>query len=112
MPSVGAIASFEALFEVPPQHRLEQVRLRSRGGQIRGTVWEHHEYDAGGRLVARYASFEETGSNGQRAAGWRKYDPSGRLVDARDLGALAPTLEGSSPPPNARSQLTDQEQAR
>ncbi|HEX2136259.1 MAG TPA: hypothetical protein VHG30_10195 [Microvirga sp.] len=112
MPRTGALASFEALFEVPPQHRLVQVRARSRGGLIRGQVWEHHEYDAGGRLVARYATFEETGPDGQSAAGWRKYDPSGRLVASRDLSRSLSSLEGLSPPTHAHSHLTGQEQAR
>ena len=112
MPRIGDLASFEALFRVPPENRLVQVRSRSRGGLISGTVWEHQEYDAGGRLVARYASFEERGPNGHRTAGWRKYDPAGRLIESRDLGPLLFSLEGSSPPTQADSPSKNQEQTR
>ena len=77
---------FEVLFEIPPHHRLVQVRSRSRGGLVSGTYWEHEEYDAGGRLVARFESFVEAGPDGHRESGWSKYDPSERLVGS---GALA-----------------------
>jgi hypothetical protein len=82
---------FEAVFQVPVQHELVPVRSRSCGGKISRTFWEHEEYDASGRLVARYESFEESGASGQTASGWRKYDPDRRLVAA---GQLWP-----SPPP-------------
>jgi hypothetical protein len=82
------VPSFEALFQVAPQHELVQVRSRSRGGLTSGTFWEHEEYDARGELVARYESFEETKASGQLATGWRKTGPDGRLLQA---GPLRPT---------------------
>jgi hypothetical protein len=57
--------SFETLFKVPPQHRLVQVLSRSRGGLISGTFCEHEEYDTNGRLIARFDTFNEIGSNRQ-----------------------------------------------
>ena len=49
--------SFEQTFRIPPCHRLEQVKTRACGGVVRGTDWDHEEYAATGRLVARYHSF-------------------------------------------------------
>jgi hypothetical protein len=74
------VLSFERLFAVPAQHRLELHSSRSRGGLLRGVYWEHEEYDEDGRLIARYRSFDETASNGQRGSGWEKYAPSGELI--------------------------------
>lgn len=77
---------FEAIFRVPPAHSLIAVRSRSRAGMLAGTFWNHEEYDAAGRLVARYESFEESGLLGRdRQGGWRKYDPDGRLVAKGEL---------------------------
>ena len=77
--------SFEQAFRIPAGHRLEQVRTRARGGIIKGTYWDHDEYDATGHLVARYHSFVELGENGEYCCGWRKYNRAGTLVDAEDL---------------------------
>ena len=78
--------NFEAIFAVPPSHRLVAVRSRSRAGIVAGTFWDHEEYDIGGRLIARYESFEEHRSRGEaRRSGWRKYDIVGRLIAEGDL---------------------------
>ena len=78
--------NFEAIFRVSAAHRLVQVRSRSRAGILSGTFWDHEEYDAAGRLVARYQSFEERDPHGgNRRSGWRKYDTIGRLVAEGDL---------------------------
>ena len=76
------INSFEANFQVPAAHRLVSVRSRGRGGHVPATFWEHEEYDASGRLSARYVSYVEgaPGLDGARS-GWRKYDVLGVLVD-------------------------------
>ena len=75
---IAAIPNFEAIFGVAADHRLEQVRSRSRGGALRGTFWNHEEYDADGRLVARYESFQELDSAaGTSRSGWVKYDADG-----------------------------------
>jgi hypothetical protein len=80
--------NFEAIFQVPGTHRLVAVRSRSRAGIAAGTFWDHEEYDAGGRLVARYESFEEHDPRGEASrSGWRKYDIVGRLVAAGELPA-------------------------
>ena len=83
---IGVDLSFESVFGVAPSHRLVIVRSRTRAGIVGGTFWEHEEYDALGRLVARYESFEERDSRtGTRCSGWRRYDVFGRLVAEGDL---------------------------
>ena len=78
--------NFEAVFRVPATHRLVAVRSRSRAGSVAGTFWDHEEYDALGRLVARYQSFEESDPHSHaRRSGWRKYDITGRLVADGEL---------------------------
>ncbi|HEX8168709.1 MAG TPA: hypothetical protein VF601_23355 [Beijerinckiaceae bacterium] len=78
---IGAVPNFESIFGIAAHHRLEQVRSRSRAGLVRGTVWEHEEYDPNGRLVARYESFQETDAAGAARSGWTKYDADGWVVD-------------------------------
>jgi hypothetical protein len=78
--------NFETVFRIPATHRLIAVRSRSRAGIVAGTFWDHEEYDAMGRLVARYESFEETKPHGNvRRSGWRKFDVVGRLVAEGEL---------------------------
>ncbi len=72
--------NFEAVFQIPSAHRLALVRSRSRGGLVRGTYWEHKEYDASGQMVARYKSFDEVGVEGHHHRGWCKFDGFGQLV--------------------------------
>jgi hypothetical protein len=80
--------NFEAIFRISAEHRLVQVRSRSRAGILAGTFWDHEEYDAVGRLIARYESFEEMNPcSNDRRSGWRKYDIIGRLVAEGDLSA-------------------------
>ena len=65
-------------------HRLVPVRSRSLGGRIPATYSEHEEYDALGRLIARYESFTESGARvGGARSGWRKYNAAGHLVQQR-----------------------------
>jgi hypothetical protein len=104
--------SFEALFHVPPQHRLVRVRSRSRGGLISGTFCEHEEYDTSGRLIARFETFEETGPTGSTSSGWRRYDRTGWLVDTGDLGRPTADSAGSSHLRHADPQQSDRGQAR
>ena len=79
---IAAIPNFEAIFGVAVDHRLEHVRSRSRGGALRGTFWNHEEYDADGNLVARYESFQEIEADtGASRSGWVKYDADGWVVD-------------------------------
>jgi hypothetical protein len=80
--------NFETVFRIPATHWLVAVRSRSRAGIVAGTFWDHEEYDAMGRLVARYESFEETNPHGSaRRSGWRKYDVVGRVVAEGELPA-------------------------
>ena len=63
------------------------MRSRSRAGLVRGTVWEHEEYDPQGRLVARYESFQEVdAATGSARSGWVKYDAEGWIVDEGRIG--------------------------
>ena len=71
--------------ESPLQPVGSEVRSKTRGGLISAQYWGHDEYDANGRLVARYEGFKEWNSQtGARSSGWRKYDELGRLLDAAE----------------------------
>jgi hypothetical protein len=78
--SIRDAFNFEAVFHIPSTHSLLVVRSRSRGGFEGGVYWEHEEYDPKGALIARYESFSESDHAGVRRSGWRKYDPTGRLI--------------------------------
>ena len=81
-------SNFEAMFLIPPTHRLVAVRSRTRAGIPTGTFWDHEEYDEKGLLIARYKSFAETGPrSNDRRSGWEKYDLFGRLITKGDLSA-------------------------
>jgi hypothetical protein len=76
--------NFEATFDVPATHRLVLVRSRSQGCPLTAIFWEHDEYDALGRLVARYRSFEQMTPAGETRRGWRKFDSYGHIVSEDD----------------------------
>jgi hypothetical protein len=76
--------NFEGIFQIPDTHRLELVRSRSRGSPISAIFWEHDEYDALGRLAARYRSFEEVNALGEIQRGWRRFDCYGHTVSEVD----------------------------
>jgi hypothetical protein len=77
--------SFETVFAIPAEHRLELVKTRVRGGLIRAEYWRHEEFDARGAFVARYESFSELDpTSGAVNSGWRRYDPDGLLTDSQD----------------------------
>ncbi len=72
--------TFTQIYAIPREHSL--ILLRHSGdGDTRPEEWHHEERDAGGRLVARYESWEDLA---QRVSGYRKYDPTGRLLTASD----------------------------
>jgi hypothetical protein len=79
------VLNFEAIFQIPPTHRLLVVRSRSRSGLFSAVYWEHEQYDAGGRLISRYTSFEEIEPAGRNRSGWRRYDAAGKLLAQGDL---------------------------
>jgi hypothetical protein len=77
--------NFEQVFAIDPAHQLVLVRSRSRGGALVGQLWTHNEYAPGGRLVARYETYEELNPlTGTRRGGWSKYDQEGRLLATGD----------------------------
>ena len=76
--------NFEAVFHIPATHQLVLVRSRSQGCPLSAICWEHDEYDALGRLVARYRSFEKVNPAGKRQRGWRRFDSHGHLVSVHD----------------------------
>src|SRR5215213_4739452 len=53
------LPNFEALFGLPPHHRLFLVRSRGRGGPMWGEYWTHEEINECGSVIARYESCEE-----------------------------------------------------
>jgi hypothetical protein len=86
------MASFQAVFCVPTDHRLELVKSRSRGGLFRGEYWVHEEFDENGNLVARYESFSESDpQTGSAQNGWCRYAGDGRLLERHQ--ASAPLFE-------------------
>ena len=84
--------SFERTFQIPPSHHLEQVRTRACAGVVTASYWDHEEYDAHGRLVARYHTFREFSKAGEGCRGWRKYDKDGHIVGAHNF----PVAENSA----------------
>ncbi len=76
------VPNFAGIFNIPADHHLVTVRSRSRGGPVVTEFWEHEEYDPGGRLLARYESYEELTPAGARHGCWRKLDSSGCVVRA------------------------------
>jgi hypothetical protein len=91
------LPNFEALFGIPPHHRLLLVRSRGRGGPMWGDYWTHEEVDQGGIVIARYESFEEMDARGQVRCGWRKYDASGSLVHEQTISARGSVRSGQQP---------------
>jgi hypothetical protein len=85
VPRVVADPNLEAVFHVPPRHRLVEVRSRSRGEPESATFWDHEEYDASSKLIACFENFEKMGLTGLKTSGWRRYDCTGRLVGAGEL---------------------------
>ena len=88
------MSSFEAVFKVPLQHRLELVRSRSRGGELRGEYCSHEEFDSYGRLVARYESFCEIDQRtGSAKSGWSRQAPEGCCTEpSEEVRALLELL--------------------
>ena len=86
--------SFEAIFNVPTEHRLVLVRSRSIGGEIQTERWHHEEYDYRGKIVARYETFIETDPVMETTrTGWYRYDADGFLTDwEEDLPEFAADL--------------------
>jgi hypothetical protein len=77
--------SFEAVFGIAADHRLELVKSRIRGGLIRAEYWRHEEFDVRGVLVAEYESYSELNpASGAVNSGWRRYDPDGSLMESHD----------------------------
>ncbi len=76
------MGSFEAVFKVPHGHRLELVRTRSKGGELRGEYCSHEEFDSQGQLVARYESFCEIDQRtGSAKSGFLKDAPDGSRAE-------------------------------
>jgi len=76
------MASFESVFGIPADHTLKMVEVRNRAGD---DSWKHEEYDASGKLLARYESWHNLSIGKARAAsGWRKLSPTGRLLAEED----------------------------
>ena len=82
--AIRGVRNFEAIFQIPAAHHLVLVRSRSQGCPISAVFWEHNEYDAQGRLVAHYRSFEQVSASGERQRGWRRFDSHGGLVNEDD----------------------------
>jgi hypothetical protein len=78
--AIRGVRNFEAIFQIPATHQLVLVRSRSQGCPMSAVFWEHDEYDAQGRLVAHYRSFEQVNASGERQRRWCRFDSHGHLV--------------------------------
>jgi hypothetical protein len=77
--------SFEAIFGVPAEHRLELVMSRVRGGLVRAEYWRHEEFDSPGTLIAGYESYSEVDPvTGTVNNGWRRFDATGALTHSEN----------------------------
>lgn len=73
------MATFEEIFGIPRSHVLKTEFYSHAGGQEEG--WTHEEYDAEGRLIARYESWTHTTIYGSPTSeGWKKFDLAGALI--------------------------------
>jgi hypothetical protein len=81
---LNEVPNFEAIYRIPLSHNLVAVRSRTQGGSATTVFWEHDEYDASGRLVARYKSFQLVTATGEERSGWQKFDPNGQLLAERE----------------------------
>ena len=43
-------------------------------------MWKHDEYNASGRVVARYKSYEQVSATGEMRCGWQKFDAEGQVI--------------------------------
>ena len=78
------MASFEAMFRIPPTHVLA-IRYHRRGDG-RPERWVHVEYDDQGQFVARYVSEvpdSEAGDPGRRIE-WQKFAAGDLLIASGD----------------------------
>jgi hypothetical protein len=77
---------FRTAFRVPDAHTLKCVTWT---GSLTGAnqSWEHHELDDSGALIARYLGSFSEGSDTGLDSRYRKYDPTGRLIEE---GVLPP----------------------
>jgi hypothetical protein len=79
------MAKFEAIFSIPPEHRLETQFHSHGGGQYES--WTHQEYDQKGMLIAQYKSWAHTTYAGVPTdEGWEKFDLDGHIIaSGKDL---------------------------
>src|SRR5215210_4500366 len=92
------LPNFEALFGIPPHHRLFLVRSRGRGGLMWGEYWTHEEVDVHGNVIARYESYEEVDAHGHARRGWRKFDSLGKFTDLQTVSESWSVQSRNQPP--------------
>ena len=97
--SLREALNFESIFRIPASHRLLVVRSRTRGGLFSAVYWEHEEYDAAGRLICRYKSFDEVSPAGLRqVAGTNTTVPAASLMKRFSKIVRRAQGDGRTPP--------------
>ena len=77
------IEKFRAAYNVPKENELIETKNRSKGPMGGFDSWEHEEKDAAGNLIARYESWHSVAPNLKIESGFRKYSPTGDLLDEK-----------------------------
>jgi hypothetical protein len=75
------MATFKEVFGITKDHTL---RLASQRFRYSDRDWTHEEYDAQGRFVARYQSWDYLLFDKSHKIGWRKLNPDGKLLEQHD----------------------------
>ena len=74
------MATLKAIFDIPEDHRLVQVRRKRTGEGGAYGDWEYKEYDAAGVEVAHYKRWNHTEPGYPPESGWAKLSPSGKVL--------------------------------
>lgn len=77
-----ADSSTRTAFAIPPDHRLVEAGRSQSGHLGQYEKWTYEEFDAAGRLLARYLEWDEVSVGGGWARrGWRKLSPDGAVLE-------------------------------
>ncbi|WP_345858299.1 hypothetical protein [Shewanella algae] len=76
--------SLKDMFGVPEENALEQVKYKAKGTMAQNEYWTYEERDPKGNLVSTIEHWDCTSLNNLKTdSGYRKYDPSGKLIEEK-----------------------------